>query len=1170
LIPRGLKSKYRSQFSVCVLGLRNVHSSSQMTIQGSKPRKKGRKTGDRMPILRSTTLKEHVNNDHQSQDDPRSCGIAVQSLPNSPIQNIHQQVPPISTVSSVLTLFSGTSDLVGPSERLLLPTGHMLPANKSPTDGSTVSPGHNQVPPFSYNLLALSAVQTSVDTDSTHLRCEELIDVLQQNGCYETEDGMRRRQNLISEMDTLVKQWIRSISLSKRMNWQDAEQVGGKIVTYGSYRLGAVDCEADMDILCIAPNCIERDDFFCGQNSFMNQLRKRKDVTELRCLVDVYVPVIKMKFAEIDVDLTFASLANREIPEDESFFQNDSVTNNIDMRCLRSLNGYRATAEILDRLVPDVATFQITLRAVKLWAKKNGIYGNILGYLGGFSWTVLVAKVCQLYKGASSSELVIHFFRTFANWLWPEPVFLKAPGRQPYQAWNPHLNPQDKLHCMPIITPCTPQINSTNLVTRSTLKQINRRIHSGLQVCEEIARGQEPWSSLFRPPGFFQEHMDYLMVTAQCAGDHLIYFGLIESQLRHLRDNLERECGGTTGVWIWPRGFIRLEEMPIRKLWFIGLDMMPGHDINEIKSSLNTFKEQIATKMHQVTSEFWLSMTVTAHHIEKENIAQHLTPEEMEIPEKKKLSYAAVTQGQTAQQSTASVVTSHPEPTLSAAHNPTITSYPPCTNTTNTNAQCVSTSGPPPPANSPSYQPSSVTCTTQQPSVPASTINSQQCNSNSTSQTPSVGGISPSLVSTYPTNSSTYQSTASTLQTITTSTTTNYQTSGYINPAAHYPGQNFNANYLHQNYQHPFTNYQPPFNNYRQAQSPHRQSQPMGQPGRNNSPQPVIYSNPPHHGFSNKNNLSPNNYSNSRTSSPTGYTRSRNNSPNNYSLAPGNHSNKHNQSNNYTTTHFPIPSTLHNPPRNNSPIHGHASGVHSSSDRRNSPNPNSKHKNRINSPHSSQQQNRIPSPLPSLPNQTLPATNFPPPPLHRQRTDLTTPPPPLATSPHHVPPNNNHIKLNNHRLDCSCSSLSDVESQQGGNNRKDSCSDTEDRLRSVSYTSDKFPPVSLTRARLTHQEKGPMSPMWPVGLIPLTDTSVPPPTAPNTTHPPPTTTQQPPGAATNPRPSFSVIRPQRQRALRLSQSEIRDTPTPRPITQAFKQQNIRFSFSNADNEVFKN
>ena len=82
-----------------------------------------------------------------------------------------------------------------------------------------------QVPPFSYNLLALSAVQTSVDTDSTHLRCEELIEVLQQNGCYETEEGMRRRQNLISEMDTLVKQWIRIICLSKIMNLQDAEQV---------------------------------------------------------------------------------------------------------------------------------------------------------------------------------------------------------------------------------------------------------------------------------------------------------------------------------------------------------------------------------------------------------------------------------------------------------------------------------------------------------------------------------------------------------------------------------------------------------------------------------------------------------------------------------------------------------------------------------------------------------------------------------------------------------------------------------------------------------------------------------------------------------------------------------------------------------------------------------
>ena len=112
---------------------------------------------------------------------------------------------------------------------------------------------------------------------------------------------------------------------------------------------------------------------------------------------------------------------------------------------IRSLNGYRATCEIL-QLVPSVDKFRLTLRVVKLWAKKNGLYGNMLGFLGGASWAILVAKVCQMAGPDSTSvsctNLIYQFFFTFANWEWPKPVFIKKVENQPFSAWNPNINPR--------------------------------------------------------------------------------------------------------------------------------------------------------------------------------------------------------------------------------------------------------------------------------------------------------------------------------------------------------------------------------------------------------------------------------------------------------------------------------------------------------------------------------------------------------------------------------------------------------------------------------------------------------------------------------------------------------------------------------------------------------
>lgn len=84
---------------------------------------------------------------------------------------------------------------------------------------------------------------------------------------------------------------------------------------------------------------------------------------------EAFVPVIKMKFDNIEIDMLFARLLLKEI-SDGMDLRDDNLLKNLDQRCVRSLNGCRVTDEML-RLVPNIDNFRLTLRAIKLWAKRT-------------------------------------------------------------------------------------------------------------------------------------------------------------------------------------------------------------------------------------------------------------------------------------------------------------------------------------------------------------------------------------------------------------------------------------------------------------------------------------------------------------------------------------------------------------------------------------------------------------------------------------------------------------------------------------------------------------------------------------------------------------------------------------------------------------------------------
>lgn len=384
-----------------------------------------------------------------------------------------------------------------------------------------------------------SAISTAEPKPEDFVKTKELSKALEPYKVFESEAELNHRMEILAKLNTLVKRWVFEVSISKNMPEQAAQKLGGKIYTFGSYRLGVHHKGADIDALCVAPRNIERSDYF---TSFFELLRQQPEVTECRAVEEAFVPVIKMNFDGIEIDLLFARLSLKEIPDDFDL-RDDSLLKNLDARSVRSLNGCRVTDEILN-LVPNIENFRLALRTIKLWAKKHGIYSNSLGYFGGVTWAMLVARTCQLYPNATASTLVHKFFLVFSRWKWPNPVLLKHPENinLGFPVWDPRINVPDRYHLMPIITPAYPQQNSTFNVSESTKKVMLNEFDRGMAITEEIMLGTATWDRLFEAPSFFYRyrHFIVLLVSSQNADDHLEWCGLVESKVRILVGHLER------------------------------------------------------------------------------------------------------------------------------------------------------------------------------------------------------------------------------------------------------------------------------------------------------------------------------------------------------------------------------------------------------------------------------------------------------------------------------------------------------------------------------------------------------------------------------------------------------------------------------------------------------
>lgn len=359
--------------------------------------------------------------------------------------------------------------------------------------------------------------------------CIQMENYLKESDFFESEDAAQTRERVLGKLDFLVKRFV-----EKTASGSESRSFGGKIFTFGSYRLGVHDKGADIDALCVVPRHVSRKDFF---TVFYEELMQDENTSELSKIEEAYVPLIKLKYHGIPIDLTFARLNIPVVKENISLL-NDNILKSMDEKCIVSLNGSRVTDAML-HLVPSTEIFHSALRAIKFWAKRRHIYGNTYGYFGGVAYSICVARVCQMYPNMCAYDIVYKFFETYSSWKWPNPVQLTPIVDHNYnlKIWDPKVYPADKYHKMPVITPVYPSMCATHNVTQSIFNVVCTEFHRGYDIMKSGAQ----LTKLFEYSDYFRRYKIFVEVNIRSESPDMfkMWEGYIESKMRILSTKLE-------------------------------------------------------------------------------------------------------------------------------------------------------------------------------------------------------------------------------------------------------------------------------------------------------------------------------------------------------------------------------------------------------------------------------------------------------------------------------------------------------------------------------------------------------------------------------------------------------------------------------------------------------
>ena len=129
---------------------------------------------------------------------------------------------------------------------------------------------------------------------------EKLLAYMATASPQESEAEQLKRVHVLSSIDEIFKDWVRSVCLSKGLPPEVANAAGGAVFTSGSYRLGINEKGMDIDTICVAPQLVTRQDFF---ESLKVILEDHDSVENLSAIESATVPIITFDFDDVSAEV---------------------------------------------------------------------------------------------------------------------------------------------------------------------------------------------------------------------------------------------------------------------------------------------------------------------------------------------------------------------------------------------------------------------------------------------------------------------------------------------------------------------------------------------------------------------------------------------------------------------------------------------------------------------------------------------------------------------------------------------------------------------------------------------------------------------------------------------------------------------------------------------------